>query len=218
MVAMSQTIKTPRLSQTGLGHRLPILANGGTTPQNHVTTQVAKRGDSYIIASGEIRPRVRTPQIWEVSPITATTSFGALNWTTLILYLGGLIVVGYICARGTKSSEDFYLGGHSIPWWAAGMSIFGTTLSAITYLALPARVYGTSWSVIILNAGIVIVAPLISLAYVPRLRRINALTAYQFLESRFDVGLRLFRSASFIILQLFRMGIVVFLPALPFPR
>ena len=94
------------------------------------------------------------------------------------------------------------------------MSIFGTTLSAITYLALPARVYGTSWSVIILNAGIVIVAPLIALIYVPKLRRINATTAYQYLEERFDVGLRLFGSASFIILQLFRMGIVVFLPAL----
>lgn len=189
--------------------------DGGSIPQNHVTTQVAKWGDTYILASGEIRPRVRTPQIWEIDPITAATSFGALNWTTLIIYLGGLVVVGYVCARGTKSSEDFYLGGHSIPWWAAGMSIFGTTLSAITYLALPARVYGTSWSVIILNAGIVIVAPLIALVYVPKLRRLNAVTAYQFLESRFDdVGLRLFGSASFIVLQLFRMGIVVFLPAL----
>ncbi len=188
--------------------------DGGAIPQNQVTTQVAKWGDAFVIASGEIKPRVRTPQIWELTPVTAAASFGVLNWTTLILYLGGLVVVGYVCARGTKSSEDFYLGGHSIPWWAAGMSIFGTTLSAITYLALPARVYGTSWSVIILNAGIVIVAPLVALVYVPRLRSINAITAYQFLESRFDVGLRLFGSASFIILQLFRMGIVVFLPAL----
>ena len=188
--------------------------DGGAIPQNHVTTQVAKWGEAYIIASGEVRPRVRTPLVWEIVPETAATSFGTLNWTTLMLYLGGLVVVGYVCARGTKSSEDFYLGGHSIPWWAAGMSIFGTTLSAITYLALPARVYGTSWSVIILNAGIVIVAPLIASVYVPRLRRINAITAYQYLEERFDVGLRLFGSASFIILQLFRMGIVVFLPAL----
>lgn len=101
-----------------------------------------------------------------------------------------------------------------IPWWAAGISIFGTTLSAITYLALPARVYATSWSAIILNFGILIVAPLIALIYIPRLRRINAVTAYQFLENRFDLGLRLFGSASFIIFQLLRMGIVVFLPAL----
>lgn len=187
---------------------------GGSLPLNHVTTQVAKWGERYIIASGEVRPRVRTPKIWEVTATTGESSFGTLNWITLILYLGGLMFIGYRCARGTQSTEDFYLGGRSIPWWAAGMSIFGTTLSAITYLALPARVFSTNWSVIILNAGILIVAPLIAYVYIPRLRKLNAVTAYQFLEDRFDLGLRLFGSASFIVFQLFRMGVVVFLPAL----
>jgi len=186
----------------------------GQLPQNHVTTQVTKWGDNYIIASGEVRPRVRTPMIWEISNKPAAVSFGTLNWVTLLVYLGGLVFVGFLCAKGTQSTNDFYLGGQSIPWWAAGMSIFGTTLSAITYLALPARVYGTNWSVILLNAGILIVAPLIVYAYIPRLRKLNAVTAYEFLEVRFDLGLRLFGSASFIIFQLFRMGVVVFLPAL----
>jgi len=188
--------------------------SAGEMPQNHVTTQVAPWDNRYIIASGEIRPRVRSPIIWELSPLPAATSFGVLNWITLILYLGGLIYVGYVCSRKTQTANDFYLGGQTIPWWAAGMSIFGTTLSAITYLALPARVYSTSWSVILLNAGILIVAPLIAYTYIPRLRRLNAVTAYEFLEDRFDLGLRLFGSASFIVFQLFRMGIVVFLPAL----
>lgn len=187
---------------------------GGEIPQNHVTTQVAKWGDDYIIASGEIRPRVRTPNIWKVSTPFASSSFGTLNWITLIVYMCALILIGYYCARTTKTSDDFYVGGRSIPWWAAGMSIFGTTLSAITYLALPARVFGTSWSAILLNAGILIVAPLVVYIYIPRLRQLNAVTAYQFLEDRFDLGLRLFGSASFIVFQLFRMGIVVFLPAL----
>ncbi len=186
----------------------------GEVPQNHVTTQVAKWGEDYIIASGEVRPRVRTPVIWKLAAVPTATSFGTLNWITLIVYLGGLLIVGFVCARQTQSAEDFYLGGRSIPWWAAGISIFGTTLSAITYLALPARVFATNWSVIILNVGILIVAPLIAFAYIPQLRKINAVTAYQFLEDRFDIGLRFFGSASFIIFQLFRMGVVVFLPAL----
>ena len=187
---------------------------GGSLPQNHVTTQVAKWGNDYIIASGEVRPRVRTPVIWKVASLSPDPAFGALNWIALIAYLGGLLFVGFLCARQTHSTSDFYLGGRSIPWWAAGISIFGTQLSAITYLALPARVYATDWSIIIVNAGIVLVAPLIAFAYIPRLRRINAVTAYQFLENRFDVGLRLFGSASFILFQLFRMSVVVFLPAL----
>ena len=186
----------------------------GEMPQNHVTTQVAKWGEDFIIASGEVRPRVRSPDIWRVAILPPNPDFGTVNWITLLAYLGLLLAVGFICARQTQSTEDFYVGGRSIPWWAAGISIFGTTLSAITYLALPARVYATSWSAIILNLGILIVAPLIAFVYIPRLRRINAVTAYQFLENRFDLGLRLFGSASFIIFQLFRMGIVVFLPAL----
>jgi len=186
----------------------------GRLPQNHVTTQVTQWGDSHIIASGEIRPRVRTPKVWEITTKPTAVSFGTLNWITLLVYLGSLVFVGFLCAKGTQSTNDFYLGGQSIPWWAAGMSIFGTTLSAITYLALPARVYGTSWSVILLNTGILLVAPIIVYAYIPRLRKLNAVTAYQFLEDRFDLGLRLFGSASFIIFQLFRMGVVVFLPAL----
>ena len=165
----------------------------GELPQNHVTTQVAKWGDDYIIASGEIRPRVRTPKIWKVTSLPTASSFGALNWITLIAYLGGLLVVGFVCARKTQSTEDFYVGGRSIPWWAAGISIFGTALSAITYLALPARVFATSWGVILLNVGIVLVAPFIAYMYIPKLRRLNAVTAYQLLEDRFDLGLRLFR-------------------------
>ena len=186
----------------------------GEVPQNHVTTQVAKWGEDYIIASGEVRPRVRTPVIWKVTAAPTASSFGTFNWITLIAYLGGLLIVGFVCARQTQSAEDFYVGGRSIPWWAAGISIFGTALSAITYLALPARVFATSWSVIILNVGILVVAPLIAFVYIPRLRKINAVTAYQYLEDRFDLGLRFFGSASFIVFQLFRMGIVVFLPAL----
>ena len=186
----------------------------GELPQNHVTTQVAKWGDDYIIASGEIRPRVRTPKIWKVASLPTASSFGALNWITLIAYLGGLLAVGFVCARKTQSTEDFYVGGRSIPWWAAGISIFGTALSAITYLALPARVFATSCGVILLNVGIVLVAPFIAYMYIPKLRRLNAVTAYQLLEDRFDLGLRLFGSASFILFQLFRMGIVIFLPAL----
>ena len=48
-----------------------------------------------------------------------------------------------------------------MPWWAAGLSIFGTALSAITFMAIPAKAYSADWSYIWLNAGILLVAPLI---------------------------------------------------------
>ncbi|MHC4536825.1 MAG: sodium:solute symporter family protein [Planctomycetota bacterium] len=106
------------------------------------------------------------------------------------------------------------MAGRRIPWWAAGLSIFGTQLSAITYLAMPARAYATDWALLILNIGIFAIAPFVIYLYLPFFRRLNITTAYEYLEKRFHVSIRMFGSLSFILLQLGRMGIVILLPAL----
>jgi len=146
--------------------------------------------------------------------MAVSEGFGWLNWTTLGVYLAGLIAIGVWFARREKSTDDFFLAGRRIPWWAAGLSIFGTQLSAITYLAMPARAYATDWALLPLNVGILAVAPVVVHWYLPVFRRSNVTTAYEYLETRFGVSLRLFGSLSFIAFQLGRMGIVILLPAL----
>ncbi|MHC4356297.1 MAG: sodium:solute symporter family protein, partial [Planctomycetota bacterium] len=86
--------------------------------------------------------------------------------------------------------------------------------SAITFLAMPARAYATDWVLLILNIGIFASAPFIIYLYLPFFRRLNITTAYEYLEKRFHVSIRLLGSFSFIAFQLGRMGIVVLLPAL----
>jgi SSS family transporter len=130
------------------------------------------------------------------------------------VYLAGLVGIGLWFARREKSTDDFFLAGRRIPWWAAGLSIFGTQLSAITYLAMPARAYATDWALLPLNVGILAIAPVVVHWYLPVFRRSNATTAYEYLEARFGVSLRLFGSLSFIAFQLGRMGIVILLPSL----
>ena len=139
---------------------------------------------------------------------------GWLNWGVLGGYLALLIGVGIYFAQREKSTEDFFLAGRRIPWWAAGLSIFGTQLSAITYLAMPARAYATDWSLLPLNIGILAIAPLVVYVYIPIFRRLNVTTAYEYLEKRFHVSIRILGSLSFIAFQLGRMGIVILLPAL----
>ncbi len=146
--------------------------------------------------------------------MAVSEGFGWLNWTTLGIYLVGLVGIGVWFARREKSTDDFFLAGRRIPWWAAGLSIFGTQLSAITYLAMPARAYATDWALLPLNLGILAIAPVIVYRYLPVFRRPNATTAYEYLETRFGVSLRLFGSLSFIAFQLGRMGIVILLPSL----
>jgi len=122
--------------------------------------------------------------------------------------------MGIYFSRREKSTDDFFLGGRRVPWWAAGLSIFGTQLSAITYMAIPAKAYHTDWVYFLGNMMIVAIAPLVVLVYLPFFRRLDVTSAYEYLEKRFNLATRLLGSGAFLLFQLGRMGIVLYLPAL----
>ena len=146
--------------------------------------------------------------------IPAPQAFGTANGVVLVVYLVLLIGMGLYFTRRAASTRDFFLAGGRIPWWAAGVSIFATMLSAITYLSIPATVYATDWTRFLLNMGIPLVAPLVIFFYLPFYRRLRVTSAYEYLERRFSVSVRLLGSLSFILFQLGRMGVVLLLPAL----
>ncbi len=179
-----------------------------------VTTNTTEWRDATILASGEIRPGVRTPRVHSASFADADATFGWVNYAVLAVYLSSLLGMGAYFAKREKTTDDFFLAGRRVPWWAAGMSIFGTQLSAITFLALPAKSYATDWLYFIQNLGIVAIAPIVVCLYLPFFRRLNITTAYEYLEQRFNLAIRLFGSLSFVVFQLARMGIVILLPAL----
>ncbi len=186
----------------------------GQMPTGVVTTEAVLWQEKVVFPSGEIRPGVRTPgvQLLEISREEA--SFGLVNIIVLIVYLAILILVGFYFSKREKGTKDFFLAGNRIPWWAAGLSIYATQLSAITFIATPAVAYSTNWLVYPAMISILIFAPVVIYFYLPFFRRLNITTAYEYLEKRFNLVIRLFGSASFIAFQLGRMAIVIFLPAL----
>ena len=167
-----------------------------------------------VIATGEVSPGVRTPAVRSVALVNQDAGFGWLNTLVLGLYLVALVWIGLKFSKRGGDANDFFLAGRRIPWWAAGISIFATQLSAITFVSTPALAYATDWLVLPGKAMILLMAPIVVLLYLPFFRRLNITTAYEYLERRFSLGVRLFGSASFIAFQLLRMAIVVFLPAL----
>ena len=188
--------------------------NGKGATSGHVTTTAVRWGEAIVIPSGETNPGVRTPRIWMVKPNKILRQFGLANWVVLALYLFLLLGIGFCMAKRGKTSEDFFLAGRRIPWWAAGLSIYSTQLSAITYLSIPAKTYATDWTRFLLQCGILAIAPLVVCCFLPFYRRLNLTSAYEYLEKRFSLGLRLVGSTSFVLFQLARMGIVILLPAL----
>lgn len=186
----------------------------GESPRNHVTTIPVKWQGDVVIASGEVRPRVRSPKVWKVSPVKLSGEFGTLNYTVLIIYLLAMVGVGGYWARRNKGTDDYFRGGKKIVWWAAGCSIFATMLSSLTFTALPSKSYAQNWAVFMNNMMIPVVAIAAVYIALPFYRRIDATSAYEYLEMRFSRLIRQLGSAFFTLFHIFRMGIVMSLTGL----
>ena len=169
---------------------------------------------SALVIGGEEKPGVRSADATRVD-IGYTAHFGWLNWTVLILYLLGMVYLGYyFMRRASNSSDDFFKGGGRIPWWAAGISIFATMLSAITYMSIPAKAYATDWTYYPMQICILVVSFPVIRYYLPFFRRLNVTTAYEYLERRFNSITRLMASILFIVFMVARTALVLFLPSL----
>ena len=181
-------------------------------PLPAVTTAVNFGGD-IIIPSGEARPGVRTDEIL-VFKVTDKVSFGWLNYTVIILYLAGMLGIGFYFSRKEKSTEQFFKGGSNIPWWVAGVSIFATALSAITFLSIPAKAYSADWNMFMFNMAIIMIVPIVIHFYIPFFRKLKVASAYQYLEERFSTAVRYLASTFFCIFMFARVAVVLFLPSL----
>lgn len=176
-------------------------------------TSAATLGDDIIIPSGEIHPGVRTNEVLEAK-VNSKPSFGTLNYIIIVLYLMAMMLLGYYFSRRNNSSEMFFKGGGKIPWWAAGISIFATALSAITFLSIPAKAYAADWQMFMFNMTIIMIVPFVIRFFLPFFRKLNVASVYQYLEDRFDGRLRMLASAFFCLFMFARVAIVLFLPSL----
>lgn len=186
----------------------------GETPACPVTTPAVPFDGGLVLASGEVRPRVRTADVWRIVPVADGTTFGALDYAVLIAYLAGMVGVGVFFMNKMKDTDDFFRGGQQMQWWAAGCSIFATMLSSITFMSIPAKAFAQDWVYLVGNLMVVAVAPVAVFLALPFFRRIDATSAYEYLELRFSRPVRLFASALFTLFHLFRMAIVMTLAGL----
>lgn len=178
-----------------------------------IVAPVVAWAGGWAVVSGEVRPGTRTPRVLFAEPTHERAGLGWINATALGLYLAAMLGIGLYFARRERTTEAFFRGGQHVPWWAAGLSIYATMLSSITFMALPAKVYATDWAYSFSLIALVLVTPIVTAFYLPFYRRLNVTTAYEYLERRFNGLVRRLGSAVFILFQLGRMAIVLYLPA-----
>ena len=169
--------------------------------------------DGSIVSIGVPGGRTLHP-VLVLRPYRHDALLGALDWVAIIVYGVVLLGMGFYFMRREEGTEDYFLAGGRVPWWAAGISIFATGLSAITFMAIPAKSYDTDWIYFIQNMGVLLVIPAVVWIFLPFFRRLSVTTAYEYLEHRFHVSLRLAGSAIYMLFQVGRVAVVTLLPAL----
>lgn len=182
-----------------------------------VTVPVVTTGaDTFVIPSGEVKPGIRTKQVLAGSVSPNRSSFGMVNWIVVVGYLLTMVGIGYwfMKREAAASTDAYFRGGQRVPWWVAGLSIFATMLSAITFMAIPAKSYAENLNFWIGQWAIILLVPLVVFFYLPYFRKLNITSAYEFLENRFNLASRLVASALFMLFHVGRVAIVLYLPAL----
>lgn len=140
--------------------------------------------------------------------------FTIIDMIILIIYLGLVLFAGLYFSKNKIKGKEYFKGDGSIPWWVTSVSIFATLLSPISFLSLVGNSYNGSWILWFAQLGIFIAIPLTIKFFLPIYSRLSIDTAYHYLEIRYnDKGLRILGALMFIIYQIGRMSIIMYLPS-----
>lgn len=186
----------------------------GDSPAGIAMAGIASWSDQLVVAGGAARLGDPASPVFAATLQPDAAGFSTLDYVALMGYFAVLVMMGIYFAGKGSSTEDFFLAGRRMPWWATGLSIYGTQLSSISFMAVPAKVYATDWVYIFVQVSIIMVAIPVVFLYLPYFRQKKMTSAYEYLENRFNLPVRLYASLSFVLYQLGRMAIVLFLPAI----
>lgn len=136
-----------------------------------------------------------------------------LDWGIIAAYGAGMLGIGVYYARRTRNREDYLLGGRRMRSSSVGLSLFATLFSTITYLALPGEMISKGpvilWSMMAIPIAYVLVGYFI----IPRFMEQRVTSAYEILETRLGVGLRLLAAIVFLVTRTLWMALIIYVTA-----
>ncbi|WP_302453325.1 sodium/solute symporter [Victivallis vadensis] len=140
--------------------------------------------------------------------------FRIADLAAIMIYFAAMALMGIYFARKNRSTEDYFLGKRAFPGWAIGLSMLGTSISSVTFLALPAAAYALDMRQFV-PLGPVVAAVLACWIFIPFFRRGRTISAFEYLEARYGTVVRCYAAGSFVVLQFIRLATILYLVALP---
>ncbi len=137
----------------------------------------------------------------------------AIDWTIIGLYLAWMIWDGLRLTKRSHELEGYFLGGRSLPWWAVGLSVMATQLSAITMVGTTGQGYADGMRFLQFYYALPLAMVVLSVTLVPFFHNAKVYTAYEYLERRFDAKTRALTSLLFLLSRSMSLGVVISAPA-----
>ena len=138
----------------------------------------------------------------------------SLDWFILIGTLLTIVGYGVWKTRGSKDLSSFLKGNNDAKWWGIGISIMATQASAITFLSTPGQAYTDGMRFLQFYLGLPIAMVILCITFVPIFYRLKVYTAYEYLESRFDLKTRTLAALLFLVQRGLAAGITIYAPAI----
>lgn len=137
-----------------------------------------------------------------------------LDWFVLIFTLASIVTYGIWKTRGAKDLKSYLKGNNDAKWWGIGISIMATQASAITFLSTPGQAYTDGMRFIQFYFGLPIAMIILSVTFLPIFYRLKVFTAYEYLETRFDLKTRTLAAFLFLIQRGLAAGITIYAPSI----
>src|SRR5689334_7718456 len=136
-----------------------------------------------------------------------------LDWLVIAGYLIWIVVDGLRRTKAASEINGYLLANRSLPWWAVGLSVMATQMSAVTLVGTTGQAYSTGLRFVQFYFGLPLAMIILSVTVVPFFHRAKVYTAYEYLERRFDVRVRTLTSFLFLMGRAFSLGVTLAAPA-----
>ena len=137
----------------------------------------------------------------------------SLDWLIIVGYLAWILYDGLRRSRGASAIEHYFLASRSLPWWAVGLSVMATQMSAITLVGTTGQGYADGARLVQLYFGLPVAMIILSVTLVPFFYKARVFTAYEYLERRFDARTRVLASLLFLTSRGLSAGVIIAAPA-----
>ena len=143
-----------------------------------------------------------------------SATLAPVDYVVLVVYVLASVLLGVWFVREQKTVKDYFLAGQSMNWFVVAISVIAALFSGISYLGAPTEVFSYDLTYAVTILSFFIATPIIILVFLPRFYRANFYSAYEYLERRFDLQVRTWSSAMFIIRVIFYLALAIYAPAL----